>query len=94
MNNPPPNDHRVHNELIKQCEACSLVSEPATEKVLQSLAQLSPMDLEKMLIKILDEETNIILNEEELQGDTCKTVSSTVSEGKPPAAAVPHKDRT
>ena len=75
-----------------QRKARSFVSEPATKKNLQSLAQLSPTDLEKMLMNILDEETTIGLNEEELLADTGKTVSFTVSEGKPPTAAVPCKD--
>ena len=75
----------------KHREARSFVSEPTTEKVLQSLAQLPPINIEKMLMNIFDEETTIELNEEELLTNTCKTVSSTVSEEKP-AAAVPRKD--
>ena len=50
------------------------------------------MDIEKMLRGILDTETAVALGEEELLGDSCKTVSFTVLEGKQPTVAVPHKD--
>ena len=45
-----------------------------------------------MLRGILDTETAVALGEEELLGDSCKTVSFTVLEGKQPTVAVPHKD--
>ena len=44
-----------------------------------------------MLMDILNEETTIGLNEE--KEFLAKTVSSTISEGKPPVAAVPCKDK-
>ena len=58
---------------------------PATEKVLHQVSQLSAMDLKKMLMNILDEEATIGLNEKELLAEI---VSSTISEDKPPVAAV------
>ena len=58
---------------------------PATEKVLHQVSQLSAMDLKKMLMNILDEKATIGLNEKELLAEI---VSSTISEDKPPVAAV------
>ena len=45
-----------------------------------------------MLMDILNKETAIKVNEEELLTDTCETVSSTISAGKLPVVAIPRKD--
>ena len=68
-----------------QREIRSLVSTPATEKVLHQVSQLSTMDIEKMLMEILKKEMTSGLNEEKLFAET---VSSTMSKSKPPVMTV------
>ena len=58
----------------------------ALEQVLQHIKQAPDMDLESMLMDILENETAIGLNEEELLSeDTCKKASSTVQVIEKPA---------
>ena len=88
---PSDNLSRVLAALggTNQREIRSFVSTPAAEKVLHQISQLNSMDIEKMLMDILDEETTSGLDEEQLLAET---ISSTLVTSKPPVAAVPRKD--